>query len=114
LRWLTRADVRVPIEIVAGGPKMIDVGVRRADRITFGLGADVDRLAWAVERVRIVAEASQRAVPSLGAFIHVAPTDDLRLGRDLLSGTLSVVARFSALHGRPVGPTADAHRPIYE
>lgn len=114
LHWLND-DTRIPIEVFASGPRMINVGVHLGDRITFGLGADRARLEWAVGLARSAAESCEQPKQlSLGTFMHVAPTADLRLGREMLAGALSVVARFSALHGRSFGPTSNEQRSVFE
>lgn len=115
LRWRLDSDPEVPIEVFATGPRMIDVAVRLGDRVTFGLGADVDRLRWGVEQARRIHETAgiEREL-RLGAFLHVAVTDDVERGVSLLSNTVAVVARFSSLHGRPVGPTPPEQRVVFE
>ena len=49
LRWLDPAVPPVPVQVFATGPRVINVGGQIADRVTFGLGADVVRMQWAIE-----------------------------------------------------------------
>ena len=53
IRWLDRAQAgKVPLDIAASGPKVIEFSARTAERITFALGADPDRVAWGIELAR--------------------------------------------------------------
>jgi 5,10-methylenetetrahydromethanopterin reductase len=47
-----------PIEMACSGPRAIDLAARLADRVSLGLGAHPDRIAWAL---RIVDEALAKA-----------------------------------------------------
>ncbi|MEA2648044.1 MAG: 5,10-methylenetetrahydromethanopterin reductase [Candidatus Binataceae bacterium] len=51
--WIARAGLpKVPVDVAATGPRVIEVGARLADSLTFAVGADPERLAWAVEYAR--------------------------------------------------------------
>ena len=52
LRWLRDGDPKVPIDVAASGPKVIEIAARHADAITFAVGVDPYRLGWAVEHAR--------------------------------------------------------------
>src|SRR5581483_10102776 len=88
------------VDVSASGPRMIAAGARVADRITFGVGADMARLRWAVETARA---AGDRAV-SFGAHVNVVAHPDVEIGRKLASGTMSTFARFNVMHGQTAGP----------
>ena len=40
---------KVPVDVAATGPKMIEIGARLAERVTFAVGADPARVRWAIE-----------------------------------------------------------------
>jgi len=101
LHFLRPDDAPPPVDVSASGPRMIAVGARNAQRITFGVGADVDRLRWAIETAR--AAAGERAL-SLGAHVNVVAHPDVEIGRKLASGTMSTFARFNVMHGATSGP----------
>src|SRR6478609_9320478 len=48
LHWLRRDLAKVPVDVSATGPKVIEVAAHHADRVTLGVGADPDRLRWAI------------------------------------------------------------------
>src|SRR5712691_8086308 len=53
LRWRDRArQPAVPIDIAASGPKVIALAARTVERVTFAVGADPDRLSWALDLAR--------------------------------------------------------------
>jgi 5,10-methylenetetrahydromethanopterin reductase len=104
MHWLHPDLSPVPVDVSASGPRMIAVAARDAQRITFGVGADVERLRWAIETAR--AAAGDNPV-SLGAHVNVVAHDDLEIGRRLASGTMSTFARFNVMHGSTNGPMFD-------
>jgi 5,10-methylenetetrahydromethanopterin reductase len=80
---------------------MIAVAARNAQRVTFGVGADVERMKWAIETAR--SAAADNPI-SLGAHVNVVAHPDVEVGRQLASGTMSTFARFNVMHGATSGP----------
>ena len=109
LHWLSPDLPKVPVTVAATGPKVIDVAARHADRVTFALGADPERVAWGVERVR-----RQRTDMRLGAFVNVVCHADVDTARALASGGMSTFARFNVMHGTTHGPMADGSRELLQ
>jgi 5,10-methylenetetrahydromethanopterin reductase len=101
LHWLHPSLSTVPVDVSATGPRMIAVAARHAQRITFGVGANVERMTWAIETAR--AAAGDNPV-SLGAHVNVVAHPDIEIGRKLASGTMSTFARFNVMHGATAGP----------
>jgi 5,10-methylenetetrahydromethanopterin reductase len=99
LHWLRPDLPKVPVDVSATGPKVIDAAAEIADRVTLAVGADPQRLGWAIDRVR----ASERDV-SIGAFLNVISHPDLEVGRKLAGGAMSTFARFNVMHGATAGP----------
>jgi len=45
--WIARAGLpKVPVDVAATGPRVIEVAATLADSVTFAVGADPERLAW--------------------------------------------------------------------
>ncbi len=104
LEWHGAAGVPpVPIEVAATGPRVIAVAARHADRVAFGVGADPERIAWALETARAAARAAGRDPRSLryGAFVNCAIDADVAVARDAVRGTVATFARFASLAGAP-------------
>ncbi len=105
IEWLDDCPVpRVPIEVAATGPKVIDIAARRADRICFAVGADTERLGECIARARRSAEAAGRDPDSLrlGAFVNCVIHADREVAREAIRGGLSVFAHFSGFEGMDI------------
>lgn len=105
IEWLDGVDVpRVPIEIAATGPKVIDLAARRADRICFAVGANPTRIVDCMARARSAAEAAGRAPSALcfGAYVNCVVNEDREIARESIRGSLSVFAHFSGFQGMDI------------
>jgi 5,10-methylenetetrahydromethanopterin reductase len=107
---------KVPVDVAATGPKVIETAARLADRITFAVGADPARLRWAIDLAR-TARATAGLDPGglgLGAYLNVVVHDDPDQARRLGEAGLSLFARFGAMHGTPTGPTSETERRVMQ
>jgi 5,10-methylenetetrahydromethanopterin reductase len=53
LTWLPMTrQPKVPLDVACTGPRVITLAARRAERVTFAVGADPERIRWAVETAR--------------------------------------------------------------
>ena len=94
MAWIAAfAPADVPVSVAATGPATIALGARTAGRVDLTVGADPQRVAWAVAEAR-------RAVPegappaSLGAFVNVVVHPDVAVARDLVRGSAAIFAHF--------------------
>jgi len=102
LEWLPRAKVaKVPVEVAATGPRVIEAAARHADRICLAVGAEPAQLGAALGRARDAARAAGRDPDSLryGAFVNCVIHADLALARDAVRGAVATFARFSSMRG---------------
>lgn len=108
LQWLTENDTVVPIDVMATGPKMIEIAARYADSVALGLGADIERLKWgaALAREKAAGRTDTQRV-GLSAGVYVAVHDDRTQARAMLADSIASSARWSAMHGKLVGPADD-------
>jgi 5,10-methylenetetrahydromethanopterin reductase len=106
LEWVKLAGPKVPVAVVGTGPRVLAVGGRLAERVTLAVGADPDRLQWAIDTVRATARDADAGPLSIGAYVNVVAHDDPDTARQLGSGGLATFARFSVMHGRPAGPVS--------
>src|SRR3954465_13864245 len=110
LHWLRSNQPKVPVAGAAPGPKVIGVGGRHADRVTFAVGADPERVAWAIDTFRSARTAADHGDPAgsveLGAYVNVVCPPARDGARQLGRGGLTSFARFSVMHGTPTGPVA--------
>jgi len=106
IHWLPDPELaKVPVAVAATGPHVIAVAAEHADQIDFTVGAEPERVRWAVETAR---EAGGDT-PSLGAFVNCAVHPDRAAARDLVRGSVAILARF-ATEGAPPEGLSDVTR----
>lgn len=115
LQFLDRCrQPKVPLDIAVSGPRMIELGGRVAERVTLAVGADPDRVAWALDLGRKAAADVGRDPKALsfGAYITVGCHPDVAIARNLVRGTVAAFAHFSAMPGSSGAGLRDADRPM--
>jgi 5,10-methylenetetrahydromethanopterin reductase len=113
IQWIANLP-KVPVDVAATGPRVIELAATVADRITFALGADVERLRWGIGVARAARERAglDPNTLGLGAYVNVAVHADLAVALRLVAGGLSTVARFNVMHGRTAGPLGEEDRAV--
>lgn len=98
LRTAHAGRTPVPIDIAASGPHVIEIAAGIADRITFTVGADAVRLRQAIDIAREARAHAGLDVDSLdlGAYVNVAPLQDLHRAADSVRGSAGIFARLAA------------------
>jgi 5,10-methylenetetrahydromethanopterin reductase len=115
LQWLDRVrQPKVPLDVASSGPRVIELAARTAERVTLAVGADPDRVAWALDLARKAAVDAGRdpAEISFGAYVTVGCHPDLGAARSLISGAVSAFAHFSSMPGSRGAGLADADRAV--
>ncbi len=113
LSWLPRDLPTVPVEVSATGPRVLKLAALHADRVMLAVGADPQRVGWAIDHIR-----AQRAAVGLdptmpiGAYVNVVCHDDIDVARTLIAGGLATFARFSVMDGAVRTPIADDQRQV--
>jgi 5,10-methylenetetrahydromethanopterin reductase len=108
LRWLSPDLPKVPLDVAATGPKVIEMAARIAEQVTFSVGAIVERLEWArdlADQARAKAGLAGRA--SYGAQIIVVCTTDPEAGIEMAMRSCAPLARFQVIQGKAAGPASD-------
>lgn len=92
---------KVPVEVMATGPRVIELSSRIADHVCFAVGADPEFLADRVAFARASAERAGRDPASLrlGAMVNCVLGDDVGASRDAIRGGAATFARFSSFRG---------------
>src|SRR6478735_950970 len=115
IQWLDRArQPKVPLDIAASGPRVIEFAARVAERVTLAVGADPDRVAWALDLARLAAQDSGRdpAEISFGAYVNVGCHPDVEIARTLISGGVAAFAHFSSMPGSTGAGLAEPDRAV--
>jgi len=92
---------KVPVEVMATGPRVIELAARVADHVCFAVGADAGFLADRIAFARAAAERAGRDPESLrfGAMVNCVLHEDLAAARDAMRGGATTFARFSSFAG---------------
>ncbi len=106
----------VPLDVAATGPRVIELAARVADRITFAVGANPERVRWGIEKARAARAAAGLEVESLrfGAYLNVAPHPDVAVARELVRGGAGTFAHFSGMAGSSADGVAPEDRAVFE
>ena len=114
IRWIGDGP-KVPVEVVATGPRVIGIAARHADRVLLALGAEPKRVAWGIETARQAAAEAGRDPDALrfGAYVNVVCHDDPAVGRELGRATTGLFARFSVMYGEISGPADQAQAEVF-
>ena len=117
IEWVARSSLpKVPVDVVATGPRVLALGGRVAERLTVSVGADPTRVSWAVQLARRSREVSglDPTELSVGGYVNVVAHPDPAVALGLARPALLSFARFSAMHGVAVGPVLDEDRAVLE
>lgn len=115
VEWLREGQPKVPVDVAATGPRVIAAAARHADRVSFAVGADPERVRWGIEVAQQArADAGLDATIAYGAYVPVVVHDDPEVARHIGEGGLSLFARFSVMHGKVVGPASDEQRAVFQ
>jgi 5,10-methylenetetrahydromethanopterin reductase len=107
VRWAgDTGQPKVPVTVAATGPRVIALAARHAERVDFTVGAEPERLRWAIETARSAARAWEL---SLGAFLNVGVHPDRAVARELVRGSTAIFARF-ATEGAPADGLSEVTR----
>jgi 5,10-methylenetetrahydromethanopterin reductase len=111
LGWLPSSLPKVPLDVFASGQRVIAAAVRNAERVTFAVGAQRERLEWSIATAR---EAGANGDCALGALIVCAPHPDIAVARRLLAGGVATAARLAGMQQIPSGPINPEDVEVYE
>lgn len=106
LKWLPRHLPKVPLDVAATGPKVIAMSAPIAERVTFSVGAELERMEWALGLARAArAEAGlgEEGI-SYGAQLVVVCHPDEETAMEVAMSMVPPLARFQVIQGKAVGP----------
>jgi 5,10-methylenetetrahydromethanopterin reductase len=115
MRWIRAlTNTKVPVDVAATGPKVIGVAARRAERVTFAVGAATERVQWALDVARTERDAAGRPADELrfGIYVPVFVHPDREVARRCIAGGVASFARFSVMHGSVAGPVDSGVRSV--
>ena len=99
LHWLNLDSAsKVPVDLAATGPKVIAIGARHADRVSFSVGADPERVRWAQDQLK-QSLPEGKALPSTGLYLNVCVSDDIEQAAEMIRGGVGTFAHFTGMKG---------------
>ncbi len=99
LKWLANSDFgKVPLDVAATGPKVIAIGARHAERVSFSVGAEPERVTWAMDHVRETL-GQDAALPEMGLYLNVCVDDDIERAAEMARGWVGIFAHFTGMPG---------------
>jgi 5,10-methylenetetrahydromethanopterin reductase len=103
---------KVPLEVMATGPRVIELSARVADRVCLALGADPAFLADRIAAARRAAADAGRPPGALqvGAIVNCVIADDVAAAREAIRGGATTFARFSSFRGNDLAALPAALR----
>jgi 5,10-methylenetetrahydromethanopterin reductase len=106
------AQAPPPLDLAVSGPRMIALGARMSDALSFSVGASVERLSSCIDQARSACDSIGRDPGSLGlgAYVQMAVADkpsEMADARDMIRGIIMVHAHFLAYHGKPAPGLSD-------
>lgn len=106
LKWLPEGLSKVPLDVAATGPKVIEMGAVIAERTTFSVGAETERMDWALGVGRAARERAGLGedTASWGAQLVVVCHPDMETAMDVAVHMAPPLARFQVIQGKAVGP----------
>jgi 5,10-methylenetetrahydromethanopterin reductase len=106
LKWLPEGMPKVPLDVAATGPKVIEMAAAVAEQVTFSVGASAERISWAISLARDARSRSGLADSgiSYGAQIIVVCHRDSRVLREVAPSMVAPLARFQVIQGDAAGP----------
>lgn len=108
LNWLPEALPKVPLDVAATGPKVIEMAARLAEQVTFSVGAIPERVSWAIETARAARTAAGLPADGVayGAQIIVICHKDRAAAQEMAASAVPPLARFQVIQGAAAGPAS--------
>jgi len=105
---------RVPVQMVCSGPKAIALAARLADSIGLSVGANGERIAWALRIIddALVSAGRDRDSVRVGAFVPIAVTEDRRTGRTAIRPRVAGWAHMSSFKGNDLSQQPEIMRRV--
>jgi 5,10-methylenetetrahydromethanopterin reductase len=114
LRWLDSAASKVPLDVAGTGPNVLTLAARFAERVSFSVGADVERLSWACAHVRDAAKAAGTPCPSMGAYVNICVHQEPSRAVELVRAGVGIFAHFTGMKGAPRNRVDDNDQAVFD
>jgi len=116
LEWLPADLPKVPVDVAASGPKVIEMAAPIVERITFSLGAIPERIAWGIavaRAARVRAGLTDEGI-SFGAQVPVICHPDEAMAMQIALHMVPALARFQVIDGQSPGAMSQDDKKNFE
>lgn len=114
LHWLDSQTLpKVPVDVAATGPKVIAIGARHAERVSFAIGADPQRARWAVDQLKRATPAEKQPA-SPGLYINLCVDDDVEQAAELVRPGVGIFAHFSGMSAGASDKVSPTDRTVFK
>lgn len=107
LKWLPTDLPKVPLDVAATGPKVIEMAATLAERVTFSVGAIPERLGWALGLARAargLKGLTDQGISFGAQIIVICHPDKAAMMRDVAPSMVAPLARFQVIQREAAGP----------
>lgn len=104
IRWIKPGDIPpVIIDMACTGPKTIQLAADIADRVSFAVGSNPERIQWAMDvfNARMAENGRDRNSVSVGAYVNLVCDNDKARAISLARTCAGLVAHFSGMEHSP-------------
>jgi 5,10-methylenetetrahydromethanopterin reductase len=109
LQWLPEGMAKVPVDVAATGPRLIELAAPIVERLTFSVGAIPERVTWAIDLARAARRAHGLGDEGISYGVHIVllchsdPTAIAEEALNLVTG----LGRFQVMLGHAAGPKSN-------
>lgn len=106
LQWMKPTMGKVPVDVAASGPGVIRIAAQFGDGVSFGIGADEERMASAIELATSARVEAGLDTDSfrMGAYINLVAHPDESVAHSLASPGIAMFSRYLSASDKQVGP----------
>jgi 5,10-methylenetetrahydromethanopterin reductase len=104
LQWQDKSVAPAAVDVSASGPLTIRFAAGESDGVILAVGADPDRMRWAVDLAR------DQGAKRVGAYVNLATHHDGKVALQMVRSLVAPFARFSVMDGKVRTPADEASR----
>ena len=116
LQWLPEGIAKVPIDVAATGPKLIEMAAPIVERLTFSVGAMPERVRWALDLARAARRAQGLSDDGISYGVHIVllcHSDPAAITEEALN-LVTGLGRFQVMLGHAAGPKSNVDQSSFE
>jgi 5,10-methylenetetrahydromethanopterin reductase len=116
LQWLPEDMAKVPLDVAATGPRLIELAAPIAERLTFSVGAMPERVRWAIGHARAARREQGLGDEGISYGVHIVllcHTDPQAIAEEALN-LVTGLGRFQVMLGHAAGPASNVDQSNFE